>query len=214
MIDLLNGESQKKLEDCIAEIEKNTSAEIVVAIARKSGQYRDVYYLSGIICALLSLAVIIFLPFVVIHSYMIIPDVVLFFLVGYFLARHYHGIIALLTSARRRNDQVRRAAHLAFMEEGVAATRNRTGILFYISLFERLVEIIPDLGIDGKIPRAEWNHIRHDLCEELNKKESLEKFLEHLCRGSQILREALPASGENPDEIPNRPRVREEGQGF
>lgn len=208
MVELLSEDFQRKMEECITDVEKKTSAEVVIAVSRKSGEYRDTCYLGGMMLALISLCCIMFCPFFVVHPYAVIPDVIFFFLCGYLFSKHYPVVVYLLTTARRRNHQVQKAAEIAFLEEGVSATKDRTGILFYISLFEKRVEILPDLGIDGRIPRAEWNQLRHDLNNLMRKKGQGGKFLEHLCRSGAILEKALPALGENPDEIPNRPRIR------
>lgn len=208
MIELLEQESQRKIEDCIEEAEKKTSAEIVVAIARKSGEYRDVCYLAGMILSLLSLSIIIFSPFPV-HMHMVVPDVIIFFFIGYFLASRFPGLILLLTSSRRRDAQVRLAASVAFHDEKITATKDRTGILIYFSILEKQIEILTDIGIDGKVPRARWNHLRHEIHHILRGKKSVDELIKCVCSSGEILAEVLPATGDNVNEIPNRPRIRD-----
>ncbi|XDD45753.1 TPM domain-containing protein [Leptospira sp. WS39.C2] len=45
----------------------------------------------------------------------------------------------------------------AFLEEEVFRTKNRTGILIYISLFEHYVRVYPDKEIAKVVPKSEWN---------------------------------------------------------
>jgi putative membrane protein len=52
-----------------------------------------------------------------------------------------------------RYEHVRDAARAAFVEKRVHATRGRTGLLVYIAVRERLVELVGDLAIDDKIGR-------------------------------------------------------------
>ena len=47
----------------------------------------------------------------------------------------------------------------AFLQEEVFNTKQRTGILIYISKFERLIEIIGDSGINAKIESNDWENI-------------------------------------------------------
>ena len=96
----------------------------------------------------------------------------------------------------------------AFVEERVSATRERTGVLLYVSLLEREVAILPDLGLDGRVPRAEWNEVLHRLAGAGSLKDLEERFFEGLEQLEQRLPLHAPAVGENPDEIPNAPRIR------
>ncbi len=45
----------------------------------------------------------------------------------------------------------------AFLDEEVFRTNNRTGILIYISLYERIVRILPDSGIASIVPKSDWD---------------------------------------------------------
>ncbi|TGL67626.1 TPM domain-containing protein [Leptospira jelokensis] len=45
----------------------------------------------------------------------------------------------------------------AFLDEEVFRTKNRTGILIYISLFEHFVRVYPDKEIARVVPKSEWN---------------------------------------------------------
>lgn len=203
---LLSQASQASIENIVADIEKKTSAEIVVAISRHSGDYRDVSYLSGCILTAVSLAVLVLSPFNF-HMYDIIPVVLVSFFLGYWLCRTLPGLCRLLTTKGRRKEQVQKASHRVFFEEGVAATRQRHGILVYLSLFERLVEIVPDVGIDGAVPRAEWHTLRHRLNALMHSGAEVEAILQALSEGMHCLSQAFPPGEDNPDEIPNRPRI-------
>jgi len=203
---LLTQASQASIEQIVTDIEKKTSAEIVVAISRYSGDYRDVSYLSGCILTVVSLVVLVLSP-LNFHMYDIIPVVLVSFFLGYWLCRTLPGLCRLLTTRGRRKEQVRRASHRVFFEEGVSATRQRNGILVYLSIFERLVEIVPDAGIDGAIPRAEWHTLRHRLNALMHSGSAVEQVLQALSEGMQFLSLTFPPGEDNPDEIPNRPRI-------
>jgi len=207
MKDFLKEEALKKLEDAVTELEKSTSAEIVVAISRFSESYRDVVLIFSYIMSAVPLVFILTAPWEF-HYILIIPLMVLFFFGGYFLCHFYHPLMEILVSKRKKTAGVRKASRLAFYEEHVSATRERTGILFYISLFERQVEILPDLAIDGKIPRAHWNRLSAELSGALKEKEPVDMFAEKILSCAELLKSAFPPGEDNPDEIPNRPRIR------
>jgi len=204
--ELLSQASQASIEGIVADIEKKTSAEIVVAISRHSGDYRDVSYLSGNILTALSLIVLVASP-VNFHMYDIIPVTFVSFFAGFYLCHSLPALCRALTTRRRRKEQVVRAAHRVFFEEGVSATRQRNGILVYFSIFEGLAEIVPDVGIDGAIAGAEWHKLRHTLNGLIRSGAGTEVLLQALSDGMCCLSAAFPPGDDNSDEIPNRPRI-------
>lgn len=61
-----------------------------------------------------------------------------------------------------RHLKVRRAHQLAlaqFYEQGVHRTRHHSGVLFFVSLAERYVEIVADHGIHERVGDAQWQAV-------------------------------------------------------
>jgi putative membrane protein len=56
---------------------------------------------------------------------------------------------------------VHRRALQAFLDEEVFDTRDRTGILLFVSLFERRIEVLGDAGINAKVSPDEWGDVVH-----------------------------------------------------
>ena len=50
-------------------------------------------------------------------------------------------------------------ALVEFMRQGLSNTRDRTGVLVFISLFEHKLEILADRGIADKVSNDEWKQI-------------------------------------------------------
>ena len=59
--------------------------------------------------------------------------------------------------------RVRRRAAVAFLDEEVFSTEDRTGILLFLSLFERRVVVLGDSGINAKVGEEEWAAITNDI---------------------------------------------------
>ncbi len=207
MNNFMNEKSLSKLENAVTEIEKSTSAEIVIAIAKFSENYRDVPIIFGFILSMLTLIFILFSP-LDIHTWYVLPLVIITYGIGYIICGRIELFMKLFTREERRIEQVKRGAKIAFFEESVSATKDRTGILFYISLFERRVEILSDLGIDGKISKDKWNRLNIELNRALAGPKPVEDFAEKLVTCIGFLSGTFPPGEENPDEIMNRPRIR------
>jgi putative membrane protein len=196
----------KAIEAAVAAAEERTSAEIVVAMSRFSGSYRDTDYLGGALLAAAGLVSMLFAPFTV-SEVLVLPYCAALFALGAVLCGRVTILRRWLTTSARRFEQARQAATLAFLEEGLTATRERNGLLIYLSLFENSVEIVPDLGIDGKVQRAEWNRLRHDMAQAALA-EKPAAVLRAIEQCGAILATPFPPGADNPDEIPNRPRIR------
>ena len=193
------------LTDRVTEAERTTSAEIVVVIRPCSGNYRDVDCLFGAAVAWLALLFIVFTPWPV-HAYLVPFEVAFLFVVSAWLCSRT-GLRRWLTTRRRRWRQVRTAATAAFVEEGVTHTRARTGVLLYWSFLERHVEVVADVGIHAAVPPAEWNAFLFQVRRIGTTAASASVLLDDLRALGQLLTRHLPASEDNPDELPNRPRV-------
>lgn len=65
----------------------------------------------------------------------------------------------LFLSKHRQETEVRQFAQAFFLERQLFRTRKRLGVLILVAKFERRVEVIADIGFDGRIAAAEWGSI-------------------------------------------------------
>lgn len=77
--------------------------------------------------------------------------------VGFFLSRLLPPLRMALAGATGVGAAVRQGARACFMELGVSATRERSGILVYVSLAERRCVVVPDVGVLAHVPESDWN---------------------------------------------------------
>lgn len=188
------------IEAVVAEIEARTDAELVVVAAPRSGSYRDLAWLGGGLASIAALAYLCWSPLVFDAMWFPVDVLAVLLAVGWALDRWPAPVVAAAGKARRRR-QVREAALAAFAEENVHATADRTGLLVYVSAAEAEVVLLPDAGLEGRVPGAAWNALRLEA-------QTVGGLCEGLRRVGALLAEHVPATGENPDEVPNAPRVR------
>src|ERR1051325_4803314 len=146
----------------IREIEAKTNAEIVVAVRGRSGTYRHADYLFGAIVALLGLLFVLFSPWEF-HTYWIPFDVIGLFVAGAFISSRGDWIRRLLTTGKFRAQAARAGAAAMFYEAGIANTSAENGLLIYLSLVGRQMEVIADRGILKAIPPLKWNQAVFEL---------------------------------------------------
>ena len=189
----------------IREIEAMTNAEIVVAVRGRSGTYRHADYIFGAIVALAGLLFVLFSPFDF-HTYWIPFDVAALFVGGAFVSSRGDLIRRLLTTSRFRAQAARTGAAAMFYEAGIANTSAENGLLIYLSLLERQMEVIADRGILKAIPALKWNHAVFEL-KNVAEDADPDKLTASLREIGALLAEYMPATGENPNELPDGPSI-------
>jgi putative membrane protein len=79
--------------------------------------------------------------------------------VGALLARYIYPLQRLLAGSERLDETVHRRAMQAFVEEEVFDTRDRTGILLFVSLREHRIEVLGDTGINQHVEPDDWAEV-------------------------------------------------------
>ncbi len=144
----LDDEARRAFEQAIAAIERESAIEVVVALRRKSARYVHANLIVGALVAFAALAAMLFVsyPF---SLFAILVDPFLVGLVAGGLVELLPAVKRLLTPFRFRDRIVHRAARATFVERGVHNTRDRSGLLVYISWLEQEVALIPDSGLSA-----------------------------------------------------------------
>lgn len=197
----------RAVEETVRALERETDAEIVVVVARRSGSYRDVAVGAGFAAAWFVLLFLLFSP-AVFHPVWIAVELPVSAGVAAWLVHRSPWLLPRLASKGRRKRQVAEAAHAAFHEEAVHGTRGRTGLLVYLSLLEDHVVLVPDAGLERHIAGAEWNSIRWGGGKDPAAPGDLEHFIEGLRAVGRTLARHVPPDGANPNEMPDEPRFR------
>ena len=102
----------------------------------------------------------------------------------------------------------RQRAVQLFGELGVWDTEHNCGVLIYLQLLDRRVEIVADRGISRRVGETFWAAVCQRLQTALSAGQYEGGSLRALGEITQALAEHFPASGDNSDELPNAPIVR------
>lgn len=192
------------LADCVKEIERGSNAELVIVVRARSGSYVQADLLFGALIAFAGLLFLLFSP-VTFHQVWVVVDVVLLFLLGSFISSRSNSIRRLLTTKEFRATAVRTGAAATFYEAGIANTDAAMGVLVYLSLLERRLELIADRGVLKAVPAQSWNEEIYKL-HRIAREPDTSTFVAAVRRLGELLSQHLPATGENPNELPDMPR--------
>jgi hypothetical protein len=90
---------------------------------------------------------------------------------------------------------------------GVWDTQHNSGVLLYVLLGDRAVEIVADRGILARAGDGVWQ----DICRGMEKAFAAGDFergaLEGIARTGEVLAKHFPAVGDNPNELADKPVV-------
>jgi putative membrane protein len=135
----------------IEAIEQGSAAEVVVAVRRRSAPYLHANVAIGVAVAVAGQAAMLFSDHVFALTSILVDPFVVGAIAGA-VTELLPAVKRLLSPRAMRRREVLRAARAAFVERGVHCTRDRSGILVYISWLEREVAVVVDAGIERALP--------------------------------------------------------------
>jgi putative membrane protein len=142
----LDGESERELEAAVAAIEAVSSAEVVVALVPRVRSSIVQHVIVAAVVGIGMLAFTLYSP-IAFRLWHVLTLPVLAAVLGGLIVEAVPALYRFLLPAELRSQHVYDAACAAFIQRGVHATRDRTGILVFIALREHCVEVVGDLGV-------------------------------------------------------------------
>lgn len=119
----------------------------------------------------------------------------------------FEATLPLFELLRKR--PIRERALDIFSELRVWDTENNSGILIYIQLLDRRVEIVADRGINARVSQDFWEMVCRRMEEAFERSDFEAGCLAALEEITAILRTFYPNTvASNPNELPNRPALR------
>lgn len=101
----------------------------------------------------------------------------------------------------------RERAREVFAARGVWNTEENNGVLVYVLLADRRVEIVADRGLDAVVAAGEWRRICDDIDRLFHDGRFEEGALAGVREVSALLERHFPAQGEQRNELDDRPVV-------
>jgi putative membrane protein len=199
--DFFRDEAKQSTARSVKTVEAQTGAEVVVAVRRRSGDYRVAayhfgFFLGGLVVLYLLLAPQVF------SVGDIALDGALGFGLGLALAYNIGALLRLLVREGPLAKSVAAAASAAFFDLGISRTSGRNGLLVFVSTFEQRVLVLTDVGIDVAVLGPKWS----DACAALSsavKRRDLAGFERCLESLGPLLGAAMPRSADDVNELPD-----------
>jgi putative membrane protein len=198
---LLTPEDHARLSGAIRSAEAKTSGEIYVVVAEYADSFRLVPVLWGALFALL-------LPWPLL--YMTTLSLVWILLLQ---AVAFVAVSAVLSLPQLRyrvvphaiaEDATRRAAELHFMAHGIHLTAERTGVLLYVSIMPRRIEVVADDGIHSRVDQATWESMVAQIASGARAGQLADGLIAAIHSTGEVLSQHFPRRPDDRNEIPDR----------
>lgn len=197
---LLSTMELKALSDAIAEVEKQTDAELVTVLAPRADNY---YYIPTLWAALLALLLPPLLGFT--HLWLTANDLLLAQWLTFMVLALLFRIPAIMMRLVPKSVRYWRASNLArrqFLDNNLHHTRGETGLLIFVAEAEHYVEIIADRGISRHVNNDQWQQIIDRFVSSIQQGKTQQGFLDCIGSCGELLRQHVPATSEK-NELPN-----------
>jgi putative membrane protein len=200
--DFFSEEERERIEAAVGEAESRTSGEIVPMVVDQSYDYPRAEIIGA---GLFSLATGLLLSWALGgESIWIFLPV---FLLGYFpyklLIRNLPALKRNFISDVEIAEEVEEKALVSFLEQGLHHTRDETGILILISLFEKRVHVLADRGINEVVPPHTWEEVVRIVTDGIHEGRTCEALVKAIQHCGDLLEESFPVKKDDTDELPN-----------
>ncbi|MGE5639170.1 MAG: TPM domain-containing protein [Clostridia bacterium] len=106
-----------------------------------------------------------------------------------------------------RKHSSRRRAEDLFAALRVWDTERNSGVLIYVQLVSRHIDVVADRGIARKVSQAEWEEVCRAMETAFRRGEFAAGSLEGIARATRLLKKAFPKTAGGDNELPDRPVV-------
>ncbi len=183
-----------RIKSAVHTAEEKISGEIVPVFVEKSGYYSIANYRAAVVSSALAFLWIMYtdryMPSLAIYD----PQLIFLMVVGIglvgALACHYIPALKKFFVGQQHLDRsTKQRAETLFLQEEVFNTRHRTGIMIFISFFEREVIVMADRGISKVVEQKEWDKIVQAIIQNIKKGKVIEGIESAVLRCGEILLE-------------------------
>ena len=205
---LFSDEDREAIRAATATAERETSGELVVYIVERCDPHPEVAWkgalLGGAVGAVGgALGVHLFGGWGAPDDLWVLIGLQLGLLGGWLLSR-IHRVARLLIGDEALMSRVEGRAAEAFVDEEVFATRDRTGILIFVALFEHRVLVTADEGIRKRVGDGAFDEVASGIAEGIRTGRPAAALIEAVGACAEILRGH--GAGDAGDELSNEPR--------
>ena len=198
----LTQDEQDALKACVRDVESRTSGEIVPVIASTSYHYPRAGHIGSLTLALITAA----------GGAMLLGREDMWVYLALFLPLYmaFNWLFTLAPNLKRpfilkrvMREEVEEAAVTAFYLNGLHRTRDLTGVIIYVSVFERSVQILADKGINDKVDPQAWESIVADITHGIRAGNPGKALCTGVQQCGDLITKHFPVKHDDTNELPD-----------
>jgi putative membrane protein len=108
-----------------------------------------------------------------------------------------------LIPRRLGHQRAHRRAVEQFLTQNLHTTEGRTGVLIFLSVAERYVEVLADARINSRVPAGTWQAIVDELTAGIGEGRAAEALIAAISSVGGLLAAHFPPGTTDPNELPN-----------
>lgn len=210
----------QKIADAARKAEQKTSGEIFTVLTQNCQEYHGNLFVVAVIPFILIIAFIMIFSDTYISllqgmfweiemdSLVFLTSVIpLAFFIVFFFVFSFPALKYTIVPKERMKKEVRLHAESAFFRHGITATEGATGVLIFISFFERRVELLVDYKIRQKIENKEWEEVVNNIIKGIKSDNFIDVLSDEIVRCGEILSKDFPRKSDDIDELDNKPVI-------
>ncbi len=207
----LSAADRERIRACVEQAEKTTSGEIVPMVVPASSRYPAACLLGALVVSLIvaaaaTAAASLRRPwgsFAVLDLWLFPAVFAVCFVAAHEIFRRVPPLRRLFITPAEIREEVEEAALTSFYRQGLANTRDRTGILIFVSVFERRACVLADKGINDKVQQSVWQEVVDLVTQGFRRREHGRAICAAVTRCGELLREHFPIKAGDTDELEN-----------
>ena len=204
----LTDAERHQVKEAVRTAEKLTAGEIVVMIISSSYQY-PLANVIGATTFALPLALILtpltgsWLWIGAQNMWLFLGFLTVLFVLFHAVIKRTLWLKRFFISQREIDDEVEEAAVTQFFDQGLYRTRDETGVLVLISVFERRVWVLADRGISAKVVEGQWDDIVSMITDGIRQKRPADAICAAVEKIGDLLKTHFPVKPDDTDELKN-----------
>jgi putative membrane protein len=215
--ELFSEEDRRVIGAAVEEAERGTAGEIVPVVATASGRYDRGEDLFGLVVAVIALAI----AWLALQGIRVeegtwttgytlglgLVPVLLIVVVGFIAGAATASYVPVLRlpfiGKREMQDEVERGAEAAFQRYRVRGTAAGTGIVIYVSVYERMVRVLGDDAVAERLSAADWQAVCDLAVHGLRNGRAAEGLASAIRKSGELLSRHFPIRPDDRDELSN-----------
>ncbi len=201
---LLREEELAAIGQHVAAAELRTAGEIVVSVAEQSSSYaRERLSFSFVVTLVTAVLVHVLVPSIP-STWVLCGQAPLVVLCFWFSAQPW--FVRQLVPEGVQQLAVNGRAKQLFLEHGVTETRERSGVLLYLSEAEHRIELLADRGIHERVGAEAWERTVREVVAAIRGGRAAAGITSAVDSIGEVLARHFPPSAGDVNELPDAPR--------